>query len=66
MFKIFKKYQFVWHQFIVFRKFTLYYSIQFYKPHFCKRYFVNSSDEDIYEWSFWIGWLEIKKRRNKE
>jgi hypothetical protein len=58
-----KNYQFIWHTFIKIRKFTLYYGIQIYFPHFCKRYFINNSLEDIYEYSVWIGWLEIRKRK---
>jgi hypothetical protein len=62
----FKQYQFVWHTFIKFHKFTLYYSIQIYLPHFCKRYFINDSWETIYEYAIWIGWLEIRKWRKEQ
>jgi hypothetical protein len=62
---MFKKYELKWHPIFMITKFSAYIKILIWKPRFGKCVFTNSSLDVVYEKSWFVGWVEIRVRRNK-
>jgi len=62
---MFKKYELKWHPLLMITNFSAYIKILITKPRFEIMKFENSSFDSIYEKSYFIGWCEIRVRKNK-
>jgi hypothetical protein len=61
---MFKKYELKWHPLFMITNFSAYIKILIMKPRFEIMKFTNSSLDVTYEKSYYIGWMEIRVRRN--
>jgi hypothetical protein len=61
---MFKKYELKWHPLLMITKFSAYIKVLIMKPRFEVKTFENSSLDVTYEKSYFMGWCEIRIRRN--